>query len=179
MAHLYRNRVTVFFDGEKKSFFRVYLATLEQVHVFMHYFKRCTQIPYNTCLQEFYKDTWIKSCEREADSDVNHSNAKRFEAAPFRLTVTQWETKNMPRVEFSFYFFSRFDSDFVSTLIELGTSREQIKLTSYNRDHTTGDWVIREVDRFAPRAVAELYSSLSPQGKESAIAELSKLKQLS
>lgn len=179
MAHMYRNRITIFFDADHKTYFRVYLATLEEVHIFMHYFKRCAQIPYVSYLQEFYKDTWMQSCERDAESDSNHLNAKRFDAAPFRLTVTQWETKNMPRIEFSLYFFSRIDNDFVNTLIELGSSREQIKLASFNRDPNTGEWVPREAERFAPKALAELYSSLSPQGKETALDELVKLKQLS
>lgn len=179
MAHMYRNRVTIFFDAERKTYLRVYLATLEQVHVFLHYFRRCAKIPYIACLQEFYKETWEKGYEREPEENANQSNLKRFESAPFRLTVTQWETKNMPRVEFSLYFFSRVDSDYMSTLLEHGTSRERVKLTSYNRDHTTGEWVVREAERFAPKTVAELYSSLSSQCKEAATAELARLKQLS
>lgn len=179
MAHMFRNRLTLFFDSEQKSSLRVYLATLEQMNVFLHYFKRCSRIPFVSYLQEFYRDTWVKGNEKVQTEPYLIDSAKRFEAAPFRIDITQWETKNTPRLEISMFFFSRTDSDFINTLLEQGTSREQVKIVSYNKDRETGEWIQRDAERFTARALADLYVSLSPQNKEAAIAELTRLKQLS
>lgn len=171
----FKNKITVFFDKERKQNLRVFLHTLEQTNVFIQFIRRCTTLTYIGYTQESYKNGAWKQVNEQEFELADTFAASRAEAAPYKLEISLAATNKCAGFKFVTYYFSSLDIDYFTNLIMDGTNTSDLTINAFVRDRETKDWTPYVWTKGIPHDVAEDYISLSSENRAQADSFIQRL----
>lgn len=162
----YKNRITFYFDEEHTQSFRIFVTTLEQVNVCLHYFTYCNNLEYlHYCFECCKNKVW--TVERDITVDLRRDILEhRAKVAPFKLSIdTNKLTPAFDR-KIELFGFSPFDTDILGMVLSAGSDNlPREALSYYCRDRETHEWNSRTPQALVDEDVANAYNSLSQESK--------------
>lgn len=171
----FKNKITLFFDKERKQNLRVFLHTLEQTNVFIQFIRRCTTLSYIGYTQEAYKNNAWKLVNEQEFELTDTFAASRAEVAPYKLEIALAATNKCAAFKFVTYYFSSMDIDYFTNLIIDGTHASDLTISTFVRDRDTKEWKPYKWTKGIPHDVAADYLSLSSENRASADSFIQRL----
>lgn len=171
----FKNKITVFFDKERKQNLRVFLHTLEQTNVFIQFIRRCTTLQYIGYTQESYKNGAWKQVNEQEFEMADTFAASRADAAPYKLEIALAATNKCAAFKFVTYYFSSLDIDYFTNLIIDGTRTADVSISAFVRNRETKEWQPYKWSKGVPYDIAADYLSLSSENRAQADSFIQRL----